>query len=337
MEQQLPLLAPDSKAATSSPLCLTLDNPTSTSTSPAVPSSAPPPAAALEPSRQSFHERETDAIKAKIMSHPLYPALLGAFIDCQKVGAPLEVVGRLSALAGELDSRAEDRHLQGQSSDPELDEFMETYIDMLVSYRQELTRPIQEADQFFRNMEAQIDSFTLDDNGSEGGNSSEDEQEAGGGDMASAGLPEITSPCAEDKELKSHLLNKYSGYLSSLWRELSKKKKKGKLPRDARQKLLHWWQLHYRWPYPSELEKAALAESTGLDAKQINNWFINQRKRHWKPTPLAMEYRSLQPAGAASYGGASAGASTSGGGSAVVRGMEGQHFTGGGAYPRGGP
>jgi hypothetical protein len=33
-----------------------------------------------------------------------------------------------------------------------------------------------------------------------------------------------------------------------------------------------------------ETEKIALAESTGLDQKQINNWFINQRKRHWKPS-----------------------------------------------------
>lgn len=33
-----------------------------------------------------------------------------------------------------------------------------------------------------------------------------------------------------------------------------------------------------------ESEKVALAESTGLDQKQINNWFINQRKRHWKPS-----------------------------------------------------
>lgn len=32
-----------------------------------------------------------------------------------------------------------------------------------------------------------------------------------------------------------------------------------------------------------EGDKIALAESTGLDQKQINNWFINQRKRHWKP------------------------------------------------------
>ena len=27
-----------------------------------------------------------------------------------------------------------------------------------------------------------------------------------------------------------------------------------------------------------------MAEMTGLDPKQINNWFINQRKRHWKPS-----------------------------------------------------
>ena len=33
-----------------------------------------------------------------------------------------------------------------------------------------------------------------------------------------------------------------------------------------------------------EVDKVSLAEMTGLDQKQINNWFINQRKRHWKPS-----------------------------------------------------
>ena len=33
-----------------------------------------------------------------------------------------------------------------------------------------------------------------------------------------------------------------------------------------------------------EEEKNKLSEVTGLDQKQINNWFINQRKRHWKPS-----------------------------------------------------
>ncbi|KAJ1427165.1 hypothetical protein SESBI_09820 [Sesbania bispinosa] len=94
----------------------------------------------------------------------------------------------------------------------------------------------------------------------------------------------IIDPQAEDQELKVQLLRKYSGYLGSLKHEFMKKKKKGKLPKEARHKLLEWWSRHYKWPYPSESQKLALAESTGLDQKQINNWFINQRKRHWKPS-----------------------------------------------------
>lgn len=81
----------------------------------------------------------------------------------------------------------------------------------------------------------------------EGVGSSEEDQDNSGGETE---LPEI-DPRAEDRELKNHLLRKYSGYLSSLKQELSKKKKKGKLPKDARQKLLSWWELHYKWPYPS--------------------------------------------------------------------------------------
>lgn len=37
-------------------------------------------------------------------------------------------------------------------------------------------------------------------------------------------------------------------------------------------------------PCLQEEEKLHLSEVTGLDQKQINNWFINQRKRHWKPS-----------------------------------------------------
>ncbi|KAK8712438.1 hypothetical protein V6N13_147678 [Hibiscus sabdariffa] len=99
------------------------------------------------------------------------------------------------------------------------------------------------------------------------------------------------------------LMRKYSGYLSSLRKEFLKKRKKGKLPRDARLTLLDWWNSHYKWPYPTvialqlshlitickgveaqEEEKLKLSEITGLGQKQINNWFINQRKRHWKPS-----------------------------------------------------
>ncbi|KAF3626976.1 Homeobox protein knotted-1-like 1 [Capsicum annuum] len=229
-----------------------------------------------------------EALKAKIIAHPQCSNLFDAYMDCQKVGAPPEVAARLSAVRQEFEVRQRasltDRDV---SKDPELDQFMEAYYDMLVKYREELTRPLQEAMEFMQKIEAQLNMlgnapvriFNSEDK-CEGVGSSEEDQDNSGGETE---LPEI-DPRAEDRELKNHLLRKYSGYLSSLKQELSKKKKKGKLPKDARQKLLTWWDLHYKWPYPSESEKVALAESTGLDQKQINNWFINQRKRHWKPS-----------------------------------------------------
>ena len=58
-------------------------------------------------------------------------------------------------------------------------------------------------------------------------------------------------PQAEDRELKGQLLRKYSGCLGSLKQEFMKKRKKGKLPKEARQQLLDWWSRHYKWPYPS--------------------------------------------------------------------------------------
>ncbi|MED6157062.1 hypothetical protein PIB30_019898 [Stylosanthes scabra] len=241
---------------------------------------------------QSSNNGEVEAIKAKIIAHPQYSNLLEAYMDCQKVGAPPEVAARLVAARQEFEARQQRSSSvissrESSNKDPELDQFMEAYYDMLVKYREELTRPIQEAMDFMRRIETQLNMLCnngplriFQDEKCEGIGSSEEEQENSGGETEVAEI----DPRAEDRELKNHLLRKYSGYLSSLKQELSKKKKKGKLPKEARQKLLNWWELHYKWPYPSESEKVALAESTGLDQKQINNWFINQRKRHWKPS-----------------------------------------------------
>lgn len=223
------------------------------------------------------HAHNHHDLKSKIIAHPQYSNLLQAYMDCQKVGAPAEVVERLTAVRQEFGARQTAAATTYDSKDPELDQFMEAYYALLVKYREELVRPLEEAMEFMTRIESQLNALAtaplrILGHKSEGVGSSEEDQET-----------EI-DPRAQDRELKNHLLKKYSGYLSSLKQELSKKKKKGKLPKDARQKLLTWWDLHYKWPYPSESEKVALAESTGLDQKQINNWFINQRKRHWKPS-----------------------------------------------------
>ncbi|CAN6458404.1 unnamed protein product [Victoria cruziana] len=112
------------------------------------------------------------------------------------------------------------------------------------------------------------------------------EQVESSDDELSGGEVEVrdAQPCSQEHELKGKLLCKYSSYLGSLRQEFLKKKMKGKLSKEATRALLDWWNVHYKWPYPTEADKIALAKSTGLDQKQINNWFINQRKCQWKPS-----------------------------------------------------
>ncbi|KAL3728430.1 hypothetical protein ACJRO7_033071 [Eucalyptus globulus] len=232
----------------------------------------------------------SDLIKTQIATHPLYPQLVSAYLECQKVGAPPAIATLLEEIG--RDQKRRTGACAEFGADPELDEFMESYCKVLNTYKEELSKPFDEATVFLSNIESQLSNLCIDAStafrsghciSDEVGGSSEEELscgevEAPEGQEYLFGMP----PC--DKNLKEVLLRKYSGYLSSLRKEFLKKRKNGKLPKDARMTLLNWWNSHYRWPYPTEEEKLKLSEVTGLDQKQINNWFINQRKRHWKPS-----------------------------------------------------
>ncbi|KAJ9163763.1 hypothetical protein P3X46_023396 [Hevea brasiliensis] len=232
-------------------------------------------------------EEVSSAIRAKIASHPLYPKLLQAYIDCQKVGAPPEMAYLLDEIRQESDLSKRSTVVPScLGADPELDEFMETYCDVLVKYKSDLSRPFNEATTFLNDVEAQLNTLCNSSSRthvSDEAVGSTDEDLSGGEVEVEAEVQDCVR-ANEDRELKDKLLRKYSGYISTLKQEFSKKKKKGKLPKEARQILLNWWNIHYKWPYPTEADKVALADATGLDQKQINNWFINQRKRHWKPS-----------------------------------------------------
>ncbi|KAK6911651.1 ELK domain [Dillenia turbinata] len=234
----------------------------------------------------------SDLIKTQIANHPRYPSLVSAYIDCQKVGAPPEVASLLEEIGKEnrpISCRGE------IGADPELDDFMESYCEVLRRYKEELSRPFDEATTFLSSIETQLsdlckDILTTTTNSTAGNfyhsddapGTSEEELSCGEAEVSES--QESSGSHSGQQDLKEMLMQKYSGYLSGLRKEFLKKRKKGKLPRDARIVLLNWWNSHYRWPYPTEEEKMKLAEITGLDPKQINNWFINQRKRHWKPS-----------------------------------------------------
>ncbi|XP_019445427.1 PREDICTED: homeobox protein knotted-1-like 6 [Lupinus angustifolius] len=238
-----------------------------------------------EQQQDQYEVNTSTVMKARIASHPHYPRLLQAYIDCQKVGAPPEIAGLLEEIQRENDLCCK-RNVVSTcfGADPELDHFMETYCDMLVKYKSDLARPFDEATSFLNSIEMQLShlctgaNYVPTLNSDDGGVSSDEYFSTGDGDVQDG------QSRGEDNDLKDKLLRKFGSHIGTLKLEFSKKKKKGKLPKEARQTLLQWWNLHYKWPYPTEADKIDLAKTTGLDPKQINNWFINQRKRHWKPS-----------------------------------------------------
>jgi hypothetical protein len=70
--------------------------------------------------------------------------------------------------------------------------------------------------------------------------------------------------------------------LSVMHYDKKKPPKKNLLNAAQRKALMDWYTSHPVHPYPSKSEKEQLSKVTGLSLKQIDNWFINTRRR--RPT-----------------------------------------------------
>ncbi|BAF08015.1 Os02g0182800, partial [Oryza sativa Japonica Group] len=105
-------------------------------------------------------------------------------------------------------------------------------------------------------------------------------------------------------ELKNELKQGYKEKLVDIREEILRKRRAGKLPGDTASILKAWWQAHSKWPYPTEDDKARLVQETGLQLKQINNWFINQRKRNWHSNPASSGEKTKKKRNVTGDGGA---------------------------------
>ncbi|MED6186325.1 hypothetical protein PIB30_065582 [Stylosanthes scabra] len=237
---------------------------------PPIPSPPPPPLLKLlsttKPTNflmkhQQLQEVEEEdevsniAAKIKVASHPLFPQLLHAHIDFQKVGATAEMAAeQLEDTIIGIHNQIIPNNLSSSDDpvpdpDPELDHFMETYCNMLGKLKDDISRPFEEAKAFLNHMETHLNSIVLSNNifdnevitGSSKKclhNENDDQKERN-----------IINQHHQD--LKGDLLRRYSGYITNLKHEFSKNKKKERLPNEAKQILLAWWNIHFKWPYPT--------------------------------------------------------------------------------------
>ena len=85
-----------------------------------------------------------------------------------------------------------------------------------------------------------------------------------------------TSSMPNDQEVIS-LDNDHNSFKNS--KKSTFKGERGSLPKESRDVLKDWVFQHISNPYPTEYEKNLLAEQAGLTILQVNNWFINTRRR----------------------------------------------------------
>ncbi|VAI80933.1 homeobox protein knotted-1-like 11 isoform X1 [Triticum dicoccoides] len=243
--------------------------------------------------------------KAAIEAHPLYERLLEAHVACLRVATPVDQLPRIDA---QIAARAPPPMppAAAPAGGEELDLFMTHYVLLLCSFKEQLQQHVRvhamEAVMACWELEQTLQSLTGASPGEGTGATMSDDEDNpvdsesnmfDGNDvsdgMGFGMLTEGERSLVERvrQELKHELKQGYREKLVDIREEILRKRRAGKLPGDTASTLKAWWQAHAKWPYPTEEDKARLVQETGLQLKQINNWFINQRKRNWHSNPTS--------------------------------------------------
>ncbi|XVF48312.1 hypothetical protein PTKIN_Ptkin03bG0180000 [Pterospermum kingtungense] len=251
--------------------------------------------------------------KAEILAHPLYEQLLSAHVACLRIATPVDQLPRIDAqLAQSQHVVAKYSALGGGAQglvvdDKELDQFMTHYVLLLCSFKEQLQQHVRvhamEAVMACWEIEQSLQSLTGVSPGEGTGatmSDDDDDQVDSEANLFDGSLDGTDSmgfgpliPTESERslmervrlELKHELKQGYKEKIVDIREEILRKRRAGKLPGDTTSFLKAWWQSHSKWPYPTEEDKARLVQETGLQLKQINNWFINQRKRNWHSNP----------------------------------------------------
>uniref|UniRef100_A0A251RQE8 Putative ELK domain, KNOX1, KNOX2, Homeodomain-like protein n=1 Tax=Helianthus annuus TaxID=4232 RepID=A0A251RQE8_HELAN len=231
-----------------------------------------------------------------------------AHVSCLRIATPVDQLPRIDA------QLAQSQHVVSKYSglgghgnvgdDKELDQFMSNSLVMLLcSFKEQLQQHVRvhamEAVMACWEIEQSLQSLTgVSPREGTGATMSDDDEDQvdsdinlfdgslDGHDSMRFGplVPTESERSLMERvrqELKHELKQGYKEKLVDIREEILRKRRAGKLPGNTTSVLKSWWQSHAKLPYPTEEDKARLVQETGLQLKQINNWFNNQRKRNW--------------------------------------------------------
>ncbi|XP_060210167.1 homeobox protein knotted-1-like LET12 [Lycium barbarum] len=256
---------------------------------------------------------QSEKYKADIMNHHLSEQLLSAHVACLRIATPVDQLPRIDEQLTESQNLVAKYYVVGQSQRPlddkDLDQFMAHYVVLLSSFKEQLQQHVRvhamEAVMACWELDQSLQNLTGAASGEgTGATMSDDEDDQAesetncyngildGVDNTNSGFGPLV-PTENERfliervrqELKHEFKQGYKEKIVDIREEILRKRRAGKLPGDTTSALKAWWKSHSKWPYPTEEDKAKLVQETGLQLKQVNNWFINQRKRNWHNTP----------------------------------------------------
>ncbi|XP_063872015.1 LOW QUALITY PROTEIN: homeobox protein PKNOX1-like [Scylla paramamosain] len=240
----------------------------------------------LQPDHHNYHDQaQFEADKRSVYKHPLFPLLALLFEKCELATQSADSV---SSDSFNLDIQAFVQHQERDRkpflmNDPEVDGLMIKAIQVLRIHLLELEK-VQELCKDFCNRyitclkgKMQSENLLRTEYGYDSPGSPDGGSPYNGHHMHHMHHPHpqvvsahktapLTPPSCEEEE---------EGGMRA--------RQRGVLPKHATAIMKAWLFQHIVHPYPSEDEKRHIAAQTNLTLLQVNNWFINARRRILQP------------------------------------------------------
>ncbi|XP_048104642.1 homeobox protein Meis1a isoform X2 [Alosa alosa] len=226
-------------------------------------------------------KRDKDAI----YGHPLFPLLALVFEKCELATCTPRESGVAGGDVCSSESFNEDitvfaKQIRSEkpyfSSNPELDNLMIQAIQVLRFHLLELEKMAWAREQ--------EDCGSVRSSGTPG--------PCSGGQASHSG----DNSSEQGDCLDNSVASPSTGDDDDLDRDRRNNKKRGIFPKVATNIMRAWLFQHLTHPYPSEEQKKQLAQDTGLTILQVNNWFINARRRIVQPM-IDQSNRAIGPGG----------------------------------------
>ncbi|XP_037372758.1 homeobox protein Meis3 isoform X3 [Talpa occidentalis] len=242
--------------------------------------------------------------KDEIYGHPLFPLLALVFEKCELATcSPRDGAGTglATPLGGDVcssDSFNEDiaafaKQVRSErplfSSNPELDNLMIQAIQVLRFHLLELEKGKMPIDLVIEDRDGScredLEDYPASCPSLPDQNNAwiRDHEDSGTPGPSSGGLASQSGDNSSDQGDTSVASPSSGGEDEELDQERRRNKKRGIFPKVATNIMRAWLFQHLSHPYPSEEQKKQLAQDTGLTILQVNNWFINARRRIVQP------------------------------------------------------